>query len=187
MRKQMRYSREVRNYARDLYLQVDTDGSVKYNTRQIAEAIKEKFGRACKQLTKETVRLWVKKEGWDNLLKKIYSEALEKAKEEDELKQFSIVTEQVAFVEEMFRANYSITKICTKTIFERLKDLMELCQTPEGRETHIREIVALNQNAQDFIFRVLQIAADVKKSDEIDDKVALEDLRVSWENHKTVN
>ena len=61
----MRYGPEIVEYAKELYLTVDSKGNRVYSFENIATEIKRKFNV---EINKTTVYHWAKKKGWDKLL-----------------------------------------------------------------------------------------------------------------------
>ncbi len=60
-----RYSEEIVNYAKELYLTVDDKGNRVYSFKNIATEIQRKFNV---EIDKTTIYHWAKKKGWDKLL-----------------------------------------------------------------------------------------------------------------------
>ncbi len=60
-----RYSEEIINYAKELYLTVDEKGNRVYSFQQIADKCNSKFNAS---VTKVTIKRWADRYGWQKLL-----------------------------------------------------------------------------------------------------------------------
>ena len=60
-----RYSEEIVNYAKELYLTVDDKGNRVYSFKDISTAIRQKFNV---EIDRTTIYQWAKRKGWDKLL-----------------------------------------------------------------------------------------------------------------------
>jgi len=66
-------------FAKELYLQYDTEGKKVYSLRSISTEIQQKFD---KKIHCSTVSNWAKKHDWDKINEKIKQQSIEKAKDE---------------------------------------------------------------------------------------------------------
>lgn len=67
---------EIKEYAKELYLEPDEKGKHKYTFRQISESLQKKFG---KRIPLQTIDTWAKNEGW----KTLWEEAVKRGITED--------------------------------------------------------------------------------------------------------
>ena len=72
-------SDKIKDFAKDLYLQYDEDGTKSFSLREISTEILQKFN---KKIHFSTIKNWRIKGEWDKLNEKIKQQSIEKAKDE---------------------------------------------------------------------------------------------------------
>lgn len=122
---------KLKDSARDLYLTFDDNGDRKYSPSQIADILGANFGgklaeQNIRKPCRETIRLWIRDNGWDNILQEAKNEGIQKAVNESEDKE-NTVKEAVA------NAFAEIVK--SKSTIRSLADFLIIAQLNESAKT----------------------------------------------------
>lgn len=77
---------ELKDYAKNLYLEFNNKGKRKHTLQQIAEMVQQKFN--VEKIDKSTISRWSRADGWDIILQEIKNrgieQAINRAREKDE-------------------------------------------------------------------------------------------------------
>ena len=107
--------KQIREYARDLYLPVDASGNHLSNPK-IAKLIEAKFYR---KVNPETIRNWMQTDNWEKTTVKIVEKA-EKQVEHRVLSEDEKILENSAFLADMIKVNNWMWKKATKLLKDYL-------------------------------------------------------------------
>ncbi len=110
---------KIRNYAKDLYFQVDDEGH-KINTWEgISKAVLKHF-KILIHFT--TIQKWSKKYDWEDTFEKIKMAGIERGKEKFQEKENQIIDEKANTIADIYKSNKNLQKIAQQTLLARLTD-----------------------------------------------------------------
>jgi hypothetical protein len=108
---------KIRNFAKDLYLKVDENGSKLHTWDYISKEILKKFKL---EIHFTTIQKWSKKEDWSGTFEKIKMAGIEKGKEQLQEKENKLIDEKSQIIADIYKSNKTIQKLSQQTIVSRL-------------------------------------------------------------------
>lgn len=133
---------KIKDYARNLFLEVDGEGKQIYSTRKIAEKIQQKFS---KTIHSTTVLNWAKKGEWEKLFIKSKVQGVQKANE-------SIDKQETKLLDKKSDEIANIIKQCRwikDTMFNKIVSDMK-----NDKELNENTIVQLLKYSTDIILNI---------------------------------
>lgn len=109
---------KIKDFAKDLYLELDITGERKYSLREIAQKVEQKFN---KHISFNSVRNWAEKDNWEKLLTEIKGLSVQKAKNEQFTKDEQIKEAKSNENAEIFKAWKYVFGTQLKEYQERVK------------------------------------------------------------------
>jgi hypothetical protein len=109
--------RKIRDFAKDLFLQVDADGNKVNTWDSISKCILKKFKL---EIHFTTIQKWSKAEDWNNTYEKIKMAGIESAKSELQVKENKLIDEKAQVIADIYKSNKSIQNLSKQTIISRL-------------------------------------------------------------------
>jgi hypothetical protein len=105
---------KIKEFARDLFLQVNEVGSKKYTLHDIAKQLQQKRKYS---INVSNLSRWSKKYDWEGLFIKLKQAGIEQAKSDIENK---VIDEKAQTIADIYKSNKSIQNLSKQTILSRL-------------------------------------------------------------------
>jgi hypothetical protein len=109
--------RKIRDYAKDLFLQVDDEGNRVNTFMKISTAIQKKFKI---DINYSTIAKWSTNENWAATFEKIKMAGIELGKEQLQEKESKLIDEKAQTIADIYKSNKTIQKLTQQTILSRL-------------------------------------------------------------------
>jgi len=108
---------KIKDYAKDLFLQVDENGNKKYSLRDICEKILQKFH---KSIDPKTILNWSNKENWINIYEKTKQAGIEQSKEDFHKKENQLIDAKANDIAEIYKGRKQLSELARKHLSARL-------------------------------------------------------------------
>jgi len=115
------YSDSVKSFAKKLFLK-------NQSLEEIANALKTKWKKDCKNIHRSTIQVWIKKENWEKEKNKIASKAIKKAKTNKQTKNNDDSEDLKKFLEKYQAESYEIDSQLRARSYLKLISLVESTQ-----------------------------------------------------------
>jgi hypothetical protein len=112
------YSDSVKSFAKKLFLQ-------NQSLEEIANALKTKWKKDCKNIHRSTVQTWIKKENWEKEKSKIASSAIKKAKTKKLTENNDNLEDLKRFLDNYQAESYEVDSELRAKTFIKLKSLVD--------------------------------------------------------------
>lgn len=109
--------KEILEFARNLYLEVDAEGKKANTWDSISKNILKKYKL---EIHLTTIQKWSKKHDWEGLFEKIKMAGIEKSKQNLQDKENVIVDEKSQTIADIYKSNKQLLALSQKTIISRL-------------------------------------------------------------------
>lgn len=104
-------------FAKELYLEVDTDGNKLHTWDYISNELLKKFKV---KLHLSTISKWSKKYHWEDLFERIKMAGIEKSKAEFQDKENKLIDERSKVIADIYNSNKTIQTLANQTILARI-------------------------------------------------------------------
>lgn len=138
---------KIKDYAKDLFLQVDENGSKVHTWDTISKAVLKRFKL---EIHFTTIQKWSKKEDWAATYEKIKMAGIELGKEQLQEKESKLIDEKAQTIADIYKSNKTIQKLTQQTILSRLTGQELKNSQGEEIKSHIgtSDLVRLLQHAE---------------------------------------
>lgn len=110
---------QAQNYARELYLELDTDGNRKYSYADIAIKIQEKCNISVDQ---STISRWAQADRWETLLQIAKNTGVQKALKEKQTREENIKEAKANEIADLYKVNMAFFRATSNIISKALAD-----------------------------------------------------------------
>jgi len=108
---------KIKDFAKDLFLQVDAEGNKIHTWDTISKAIQKRFKE---DIHYSTIAKWGAKYDWNNTFEKIKMAGIERGKEQLQEKENKVINEKANAIADIYKSNKNIQKLTQQTILSRL-------------------------------------------------------------------
>jgi hypothetical protein len=119
---------KLKSYARELYLELDTEGQRVFSFAEISAKLRDKFGNT---VSDDTIRNWSQFDKWETLLQIAKNVGIEKALKEKETREEAIKEKKADEIAEIYKANMVFVRATAKKIAVLLQDNNVLLENRE--------------------------------------------------------
>jgi len=142
---------KIREYAKDLFLQVDENGSKKYSLREICTKIAQKHK---KDIAPNTIRNWSEAEHWISIYEKSKQAGIEQSKIEADKKENALIDAKANDIAEIYKRKKEQAELAAKHIKAKLTG-----QKLNGEELDLsgvpfRDLLTLQKDAEQTILNL---------------------------------
>lgn len=109
---------DIKDFAKELYFQVDSEGKRVHSLRDISNRILQKLN---KKITHPTIKTWADTENWDALFLKVKQYGIEKAQITIEQKENEIIEKQGNIHADIQRGHKELYDLLQNDILESIK------------------------------------------------------------------
>ena len=137
-------SDKIKDFAKDLYLQYNEDGSKTYSNSEIAILVAKKMRKKCGE---STIRLWAKKGDWNKLNEQIKQQSILKSKDEKFTTEEKIIESKSNDLAQTYKHSKQLEKMAFDVAFKAyqkgeitFKDAMMALKYATDTQFRINEI-----------------------------------------------
>lgn len=144
--------------ARNLFVDVNSDGTKKYTLQQISKILQTKCKYA---IDFTTLSRWAKRYDWEGLFEKVKMAGIEKATNDIENK---VIDEKAQTIADIYRSNKQIQKISHTTILSRLtgQDIRDKDGHQIESKVSTRDAISLLQYSEQVLLNLHEKNIDSK-------------------------
>ena len=162
-KKRIKYTKdEIRDFAKDMFLEIGKNKRQKYSLQQICNEIELKCN---KKLTKATISRWSDKYGWKNLFIKNIQYNIRKAEEEAEVEERDILLKKGKSLKDLYKNTLLLSKASSFQLAIKLKN----------KELGSKELLELYKKSSELLMKLNDI--DTENKDEETNKLEIEIIR----------
>jgi len=140
-------------FARSLYMEVDSEGKKIHTWRSISTLIQKKFK---KEVNYSTVAKWATKYDWESTFEKIKMAGIERSKSEMQDKEKELIDEKSAVIADIYKSNKNIQRLSQQVILSRLtgKELKDSAGNIVSTDISNADLIRLLQHSEQSLLEL---------------------------------
>lgn len=144
---------KIRNFSKDLFLKVDSNGSKVHTWDSISKEILKKFKL---EIHFTTIQKWSKKEDWSETYIKLKQAGIEKGKEQYQEKENKLIDEKSQVIADIYKSNKQIHGLAKNTLLARLtgQSLKDKDGNAIESKVYNSDLIRLMEHAEDTLLNL---------------------------------